>query len=110
VIYPARYPMTIEQRADFDRSFSLKDGTGAPINFTGYTVSAALWTERRTKLLDFTLTWINQALGQFKLTLTDTQTTGLSGAAIWDLLVIDPSGLKDYYIRGDVTIEPGFTV
>ncbi len=110
MIYPAVYSMTIEQRADFDRSFSLFDEDGVALDLTGYTVVASLWTERRRKLLDFTLTWVDQALGQFTLTLTDTQTSGLSGAAVWDLLVTDPDGAKDYYLRGDVLIEQGFTV
>lgn len=110
MIYPANYPMTIEQRARFDRTFTLKDAAGVALNLTGYTLVASLWTERRRKLLDFTLTWVDQAHGQFTLSLTAAQTTGLSGAAVWDLLVEDPSTNKDYWLRGDVLIEQGFTV
>lgn len=110
MIYPAVYNMTIEQRADFYRSFTLSQADGTELDLTGYALNASLWTERRRKLTDFTLTWIDQAAGQFALSLTDAQTTLLSGSAVWDLLVEDPDGLKDYWLRGDVLIEQGFTV
>jgi len=110
MIYPANYPMTIEQRADFSRTFALEDDAGEPVDLTGFALSASLWTERRRAILDFTFAWVDQAEGTFTLSLTDTQTTGLSGSAVWDLLVVDPDGNRDYYLRGDVLVEQGFTV
>jgi hypothetical protein len=110
LIYPAVYNFTIEQRAGFDRSFAISDEDGEPLDFTGYTIRASLWTPRRVKLLDFTLTWVSHTLGEFTLTLTPEETAALSGTAVWDLLVIDPDEAEDYYLRGEVLIEPGFTV
>lgn len=109
MIYPARYDMTIEQRATFQREFALTDVDGAPMDFTGYTLSAALWTASRRHIIDLTLSWIDQTEGSFTLSLTDEQTTTLSGAAMWDLLVENPDDTKDYYLRGEVLIEKGFT-
>lgn len=109
MIYPANYPITIEQRADFSRSFAVLDDDGEAVDLTGFTLTAKLWTERRRLLTAFTLTWTDQAAGEFTLSLTDAETTLLSGAGVWDLLVEDPDGLKDYYLRGNVLIEPGFT-
>lgn len=110
MIYPAVYDMTIEQRARFERGFRLLDKNSAPMDLTGYTLVASLWTETRKKLLDFTFTWLDQIGGSFALTLTPAQTTGLQGAAMWDLLVTDADGNKDYFMRGRVLIEQGFTV
>lgn len=109
MIYPASYPMTIEQRASFDRTFTMYDAEGDALDLTDFTLTAKLWTERRRELAEFTLTWVDQTIGQFTLTLTPEETTPLSGAGVWDLLVEDPDGNKDYWIRGAVLIEPGYT-
>lgn len=109
MIYPAPYDITIEQRARFDRTFALKDDAGVALDLTGYSFEAAVWTEARRKLCDFTFTWVDQSLGQFTLTLTPAITTPLRGEALWDLLGTDPSGNLDYWLRGAVHIEPGFT-
>lgn len=110
MIYPASYNMTIEQRADFDRSFRLRDKQGLVLDLTSYTFSAAIWTTNHIKVLDFTFTWLNQTGGEFTLSLTDTQTSILKGSYTWDLLSVNPAGIKDYLLRGTVIIEPGFTV
>lgn len=110
MIYPGRFDFTIEQRADFDRSFRLLDATGDTLDFTGYTLSAALWTPRRVKVVDFGFAWIDQAAAEFTLTLSPSVTTALSGAYIWDLLSVTPEGVRDYLLRGDAIAEPGYTV
>lgn len=110
MIYPEREDFTIEQRASFLRSFAIKDAAGAALNLTGSTLVASLWTERRQHLLDFTFAWTTQSQGKFTLALTAAQTTTLSGAAVWDVLGTDGSGKKSYYLRGQVLIEPGFTI
>lgn len=109
MIYPANYPMTIEQRASFDRTFTMYDSLGDALDLTGFTLLAKLWTDRRRLLAEFTLTWVDQTIGQFSLTLTPEQTTPLSGSGVWDLLVEDPDGNLDYWIRGEVQVEPGYT-
>lgn len=110
MIYPAAYNITIEQRASFDRTFQFKDRDGEALDLTGYTVRAAIWTAKRRKLIDFTLTWIDQAEAHFTLSLTDEQTTTLSGSAVWDLWTEDEDDIVNYYLRGQVLIEPGYTV
>lgn len=109
MIYPAVYNLTIEQRASFARTFALLDSAGTPINLTGFTPSASVYTETGILLIAFTFTWVNQALGQFTLTLTASQTSLLSGSGFWDLKVINPDSTVDYYLRGEVYVERGYT-
>lgn len=109
MIYPAPYDITIEQRARFERTFAFLDNTNMPYDLTGYSFAGAIWTEGHRKLCDFTFAWVDQALGQFTLSLTPEVTTPLRGISVWDLLGTDPSGHLDYWLRGSVTIEPGQT-
>jgi hypothetical protein len=110
VIYPGYLPLTIEARAAFDRNFKLKAADDAtPIDLTSYSLSAAVWTAKGRKLLDFTFAWIDQALGEFSLSLTQAQTATLSGEGLWDLRSENPDGTVDYLLRGPITIEQGYT-
>lgn len=110
MIAPATYDITIPQRATFSQTFTLKDGDGVALNLAGHTVTAQLWTAGRgTKLADFTVAWVNQGAGQFRLTLAATVTRTLTADGYWDLLVANPDGSKDYWLRGAARLDPGYT-
>ena len=110
MISPAAYNISIQQNASFDRSFQLKDGTGTPINMTGYSVKASLWSAgKHQKFTDFTFAWVDQPTGQFKISLPATATAVLGEDGVWDLLVTNPDGSKDYWLRGAATVETGYT-
>lgn len=101
---PARYDITIYQRATFRASFKL------PFNATGYTVVAQVWSPRRVaKLLDFTVNWTNQTLGEFTLYADRTATRAVTQSGEWDLLVIEPGGDAFYWLEGTATLDPGQT-
>lgn len=110
MIAPATYNITIPQNATFSQQFQLKDGAGAAINMTGYTVQAQLWAANKaSKLSDFTVTWLNQAQGSFKLTLSSAITQDIGSDGVWDLLVTNPDGTKDYWLRGAAVFDMGYT-
>jgi len=110
MIYPAFLSLTIEARASFDRILRLKSADdGTPIDLTSFTLSAAIYTGSGKKLTDFTFAWIDQVNGEFSLTLSASQTAALSGEAIWDLRSLNPDGTVDYFLRGPIIIEQGFT-
>lgn len=109
MIYPARYSMTIEQRARFERSFAITMADGTPVDFSGCTVCCELHSPSGRFILEFGFEWVDQLAGQFSISLTPTQTTPLSGAGVWDLFMVDSNGYKDYWLRGPVVIEPGFS-
>lgn len=108
---PATDNIIIEQGASFSRKYALKDGTGAPLDMTGYEVEAQIWTHLKTaKLADFTVTWDNRSLGSFTLSLTPEVTRNIAKSAFWDLLITESDGVtKNYWVRGKTTVNVGYT-
>lgn len=99
---PARYDITIHQRATFRERFKL------PFNATGYTLVAQAWSPRRvSKLLDFTVQWVDQTAGEFDLYASRTATRAVTQSGEWDLLVIEPGGDAFYWLEGSATLDPG---
>ena len=107
---PATYSLRIPQRATLEEPLTLKAG-GVAVNLTGYTVLAQIWKDqkRRVKLADLTVTYVNRAAGQIKLSLTRAQTREISRSGFWDLLVIEPGGAADYWLEGPAVLDVGLT-
>ena len=101
---PASLDITIHQRATFRQAFTL------PFNCTGYTIVAQVWSEKRRALLfEFTVQWINQALGSFYLVANYQDTTNMKKNGIWDLMVIQPNNERYYWIEGTAILDLGVT-
>jgi hypothetical protein len=101
---PGRYDITIHQRATFKRVIDL------PIDLSGHEVYAQIWDEkRRNKVADFEITMLNATLGQFEMKIDWQDTTLFKKAAFWDLQVVYGNGDRDYWLEGEVTIDPGLT-
>ena len=111
-IIPATYNIRPQRRADFPLDVTFKDGNGDPINLTGWTVLASVWTtDRATKLGDFTVTVTSAANGQVNLKLPYAVTTNLSASEYrYDVMLVAPSGLREYYLEGIVRPSEGYTV
>lgn len=110
MIDPAKYDITIQQGATFSKPFQLKGSDGLPLNMNGYTVDAELWTEGKgIKLADFTPAWVDRTAGKFTLSLSAAVTTTIGQSGYWDLLVTNPDGTKDYWLRGTATLVTGYT-
>lgn len=110
MITPGDYDITIQKGATFSQQFQLRDGNGNPLNMSGYAVSAQIWTiGKAQKLADFTVQWVNQAAAQFNLVLSDELTSELDADGYWDLLVSNPDGTKDYWLRGAATLDVGYS-
>jgi hypothetical protein len=109
-IRPATCTLRIPQRATLEEPMTLKAG-GVAMQLTGYTVLAQIWKDekRRVKLADLTVTYVNRALGQIKLSLTRAQTRAITKGGFWDLLVIEPSGAADYWLEGPAVLDIGLT-
>lgn len=107
---PATYSLRIPQRATLEEPLTLKAG-GVAVNLTGYTVLAQIWKDqkRRVKLADLTVTYVNRAAGQIKLSLTRAQTREITRSGFWDLLVIEPGGAADYWLEGPAVLDVGLT-
>ena len=110
-IQPATYDFTVQRRADHTIPLLFKDSNNAAINLTGYTVEAQVWEETRTtKYADFTTTYTDRSAGSVSIALTDTQTATFTPNELkYDLLLINPAGLKEYYLEGTIYVSEGYT-
>jgi hypothetical protein len=109
-ISPGTYNVSLQRRADYSITLQFKDSTDAAINLTGWTVEAQAWNESRsTKYADFTVTYTNRSTGTIAIALTDEQTALFPNEAYYDVLLTNPSGLKEYYLEGIIYVSEGYT-
>ena len=110
-IQPGTYNFTLQRRSDHTIPLLFKDGNDAAINLTGYTVEAQVWEETRsTKYADFAVTYTDRAAGSVSIALTDTQTATFTPDVLkYDVLLTNPSGLKEYYLEGIIYVSEGYT-
>jgi len=109
-IQPGIYHISLQRRADYSVTLQFKDSTGTNINLTGWTVAAQVWDQgRTTKFADFTVTYTNRVTGTVAISLTNSQTATFPGEAYYDVLLTNPSGLKEYYLEGIVYVSQGYT-
>ena len=110
-ITPGTYNMTVQRRSDHAVQLVFKDSNNAAINLTGFTVEAQVWEETRTtKYADWTVTYTNRSTGTIDIGLTDTQTATFSPDLLkYDVLLTNPSGLKEYYLEGNIFVSEGYT-
>ena len=109
-VSPGTYNITLQRRADYYLTLQFKDSTGTAINLTGWTVEAQSWNEPRTKkYVDFTVAYTNRATGTVSIALTDVQTETLPVLSYYDVLLTNPSNLKEYYLEGKIATSEGYT-
>ena len=110
-VAPGTYDMTIQRRSDHTVSVTLKDSGGSAVNLTGYTLASQVWDSgRSTKAADATVSVTNASGGAFDWKLTDTQTATFSADEYkYDLLLTNPSGLKEYWLEGTIYMDEGYT-
>lgn len=110
-ITPATYNIRPQRRADFPLTLRFKDSAGTAINLTGWTVLAQVWrTDRSAKLGDFTVTVATPSSGEAVLKLGYSVTTSLPDECRWDVMLVSPAGLREYYLEGIVRPSEGYTV
>ena len=109
-ISPGTYNISLQRRADYSVTLQFKDSTGTAINLTGWTAAAQVWNQGRTaKYADFTITYTDRSTGTIAIALTSIQTALFPSEAYYDVLLTNPSGLKEYYLEGLVYVSEGYT-
>jgi hypothetical protein len=109
-VQPGIYNIPLQRRADYTVTLQFKDASATPINLTSWTVAAQVWNKARsTKYADFTVTYTNRSTGTVAIALTDEQTATFPDEAYYDVLLTNPSGLKEYYLEGLVFVSEGYT-
>lgn len=111
MIQPGVYNITLQRRADYSVLLEFKDSEEDPINLTGWTVAAQVWNSTRTiKYDDFDVEYVSRPDGRVRISLPFTSTTELPNEASYDVLLINPNGLREYYLEGTVQVSEGYTV
>jgi hypothetical protein len=109
-VSPGTYNISLQRRADYSVTLQFKDSTGTAINLTSWTVAAQAWNQgRTTKYADFTVTYTNRSTGTIAIALTSVQTATLPSEAYYDVLLTNPSSLKEYYLEGIIYVSEGYT-
>ena len=110
-ISPGTYNMTVQRRSDHSIQLVFKDSNNSAINLSGFTVEAQVWEETRTtKYADFAVTYTDRSAGTVDIALTDTQTATFSPNVLkYDVLLTNASGLKEYYLEGNIFVSEGYT-
>ena len=102
----------IDQGTDFSIVVDVTDATGSVLDLTGYSAAAQI---RKTygsssASATFTTSTGTPSQGKVTLSLTDTQTSGLSsGRYVYDLDITSGSGVKTRVVEGQAIITPGVT-
>ena len=110
-VAPGIYNMTIQRRTDHSIQIVFKDSSNNAIDLTGYTVEAQVWEEARTTIFaDWAVTYTNRTTGTVDIALTDVQTATFTPNLLkYDVLLTNASGLKEYYLEGDIFMSEGYT-
>lgn len=109
-VSPGTYNITLQRRADFSLQLQFRDSTGSAINLTGWAVASQAWNEARTtKYADFTVSYLDRTNGTVSIALTAAQTSSLPETSNYDVLLTNPSGLKEYYLEGSLATSQGYT-
>tara|TARA_R100000234_G_scaffold74968_2_gene46329 strand:- start:60 stop:401 length:342 start_codon:yes stop_codon:yes gene_type:complete len=110
-IKPGVYNMTVQRRSDHNIQLIFKDNSNNAISLIGYTVAAQVWDlDRKVKFADWNITYTNRVSGTIDMSLTDTQTAEFSPSILYyDVLLTNPSGLKEYYLEGNINVSEGYT-
>jgi len=110
MVEPGRYDITLHQGATFELPVQYKDNTGLPINMSGYTLSGTLWNDTGTsKLANFTVPWVSQPSGMFKIRLEASVTSGVTEQGQYDVLATTAAGDKFYLLEGTAFWNPGLS-
>ena len=115
-VNPGLRNFTLQRAADWNEEYVLSstqaNGSIVPMDLTGFTIEAEAWDkERECKYADFSVTSTadNRAVGKFFLTLTDEQTLNFPDELYYDVMLTNTDGLKEYYVKGKITVEPTST-
>lgn len=107
---PGVYNIRPQRRADYPLSLVFKDSSGVAINLSGWQVIAQVWDKTRTtKHADFDVTVTDASAGAVTLLLTYDVTENLPDECRYDVMLINGSGLREYYLEGIVRPSQGYT-
>lgn len=109
-ISPGIYNFNIRRRSDHTELFQFCDGDGIGIDLSGWEIKGQGWLEGRTKkLFDFIIDDSNADEGYVRATVPSSISESLPKQFEYDILLINPSSVREYYVAGTVTTTEGLT-
>ena len=113
-INPGLRNFTLQRGMDWSEQYIFKstqaDGSEVAMDLTGYTVASEAWDkDRDVKYATFGVVYDDKQAGKISLVLTDIQTINFPDELYYDVLLTNPTGLKEYYIEGKITVSQGYT-
>jgi hypothetical protein len=111
MIQPGVYNIKLQRRADYSVLLEFKDANKVAIDLTGWTVAAQVWDQgRATKYADFTPEYVSRPNGRVRLKLSHTATADFPNETVYDVLLVNPAGEREYYLEGTILASEGYTV
>ena len=106
----AQYNITINQNADFTRTFEVKLDEIIQ-DLTGYSFAGSLKKHHTEGTdVDFTASIVSAPAGTFRIQLTDTQTAAMTpGFWQYDVVMTDDGGIKTRLLEGTAEVRAGIT-
>jgi len=116
VTLPLEKNLMIYKGDDFQSpTFRILDDQGVPVDLSGWTIQSQIKAKKLPDadlIADFTVTISTPTTeGGFLLSLTDTQTAGITQAkGYYDVLITDSAGKDTRYVVGEIIFTPTVTV
>jgi hypothetical protein len=103
--------LIIEQGADYNVDFTIRNDDGSRLNLTDYSVSSFLKKHPTSiKTYPFNVSFTNRLAGEIKVSMDSTITNTLSeGRYVYDVLLTSGNGTKTRVIQGNILVSPGVT-
>ena len=113
-ISPALRNFTLQRGMDWSEQYIFKstqtDGSEVAMDLAGYTVASEAWDKDRDfKYADFIVTYTDRPNGKIKLSLTDDQTIHFPDELQYDIVLINSTGERETYVKGTITVYPGYS-
>lgn len=110
MIAPGVYNIKVQRRADYSVELQFRDSDQNPIDLTGWAAAASIWdVGRTTQYASFSVDYLSRPNGQIRLSLDYSDTEVLPLQSVYDVLLINPQGKREYYLEGTILTTEGYT-
>jgi hypothetical protein len=101
--------LTLEQGADFNVNFTVRNKDRTPLNLLGYTAFSEMRKHyTATTKYTFDITFIDRVKGKISLSMSDAVTATIEeGRYVYDVFIESANGVKTKVVAGMVLVQPG---
>jgi len=101
--------LALEQGADFNVNFTVRNKDLTPLNLLGYTASSEMRKHyTATTRYTFDITFIDRIRGKISISMSDAVTGTIpEGRYVYDVFIESANGTKTKVVAGMVIVHPG---